>query len=293
MRGDVTNFFIILFSGISIGSIYGLVALTFTSIYNASRVINFAQGEFVMLGSLGAFIFLGILRLPIVLTFLLTIAFVSIVGLAIQRLMVSPLVAKGAPVFTLILSTLSSGLIISGSVGAATEYAWFRVAPLAGSVPVRLFGVPIMPQNLFIIGATVLLVVAYRFFLKKTFTGVALRATGADRDMASLVGIRSSTMIGLAFAISAAMSAIAGILVAPIAHASAEMGLPLVIKGFIACIFGGLGNPYAAVLGGLILGIIGALLTGYFSSVYAEIVTFVILLLILIPRPAGLFGEKG
>ncbi len=293
MRGDVTNFFIILFSGISIGSIYGLVALTFTSIYNASRVINFAQGEFVMLGSLGAFIFLGILRLPIILTFLLTIAFVSIVGLAIQRLMVSPLVAKGAPVFTLILSTLSSGLIISGSVGAATEYAWLRVAPLAGSIPVRLSGVPMMPQNLFIIGATVLLVVAYRFFLKKTFTGVALRATGADKDMASLVGIRSSTMIGLAFAISAAMSAIAGILVAPIAHASAEMGLPLVIKGFIACIFGGLGNPYAAVLGGLILGITGALLTGYFSSVYAEIVTFVILLLILIPRPAGLFGEKG
>jgi branched-chain amino acid transport system permease protein len=99
-------------------------------------------------------------------------------------------------------------------------------------------------------------------------------------------------MVGLAFVISAAMSAIAGILVAPIAHASATMGLPLVIKGFVACIFGGLGNPFAAVLGGLILGIIGAFLTGYYSSVYAEIVTFAILLLILIPRPEGLFGER-
>jgi branched-chain amino acid transport system permease protein len=92
--------------------------------------------------------------------------------------------------------------------------------------------------------------------------------------------------------ISAAMSAIAGILVAPIAHASATMGLPLVIKGFIACVFGGLGNPFAAVLGGLVLGIIGAFLTGYYSSAYAEIATLAILLLILIPKPEGLFGER-
>lgn len=283
---------IVLLSGISLGSIYGLVALTFTSIYNASRVINFAQGEFVMLGALGAFFFMGILHLPVVLTFLLTIALVSIVGVAIQRIMVNPLMARGAPPFTLILGTLSTGLIISGAVGVGTEYAWLRIDPLMGSQPVHLFGVPAMPQNLLIIGATVLLVVAYWFFLKKTLAGMALQATGADRDMASLVGIRSSTMVGLAFVISAAMSAIAGILVAPIAHASATMGLPLVIKGFVACIFGGLGNPFAAVLGGLILGIIGAFLTGYYSSVYAEIVTFAILLLILIPRPEGLFGER-
>ena len=284
---------IILVSGISVGSIYGLVALTFTSIYNASRIINFAQGDFVMLGALGVFIFASVLHLPIVVTFLLTIALVSIVGLAIQRLMVNPLIARGAPPFTLILGTLATGLIISGAVGAATDYAWLRVDPLVSTVPVRFFGVPIMPENLLIIGATVLLVVAYRFFLKKTLAGMALRATGANRDMASLVGIRSSTMVGLAFVVSAAMSAITGILVAPVAHASATMGLPLVIKGFIACIFGGLGNPYAAVLGGLILGIISAFLTGYYSSAYAEIVTFAILLLILIPRPEGLFGERG
>lgn len=91
------NFMIVLLSGISLGSIYGLVALTFTSIYNASRVINFAQGEFVMLGALGAFFFMGILHLPVVLTFLLTIALVSIVGVAIQRIMVNPLMARGAP----------------------------------------------------------------------------------------------------------------------------------------------------------------------------------------------------
>ncbi len=290
---DVENFMIILVSGISVGSIYGLVALTFTSIYNASRVINFAQGDFVMLGALGLFVFSGIFHLPIFVTFLLTIALVSIVGLAIQRLMVNPLMAQRAPLFTVLLGTLASGLIISGAVGAATEYAWLRVDPLVGVVPVRWFGVPIMPDNLLIIGATVLLVVAYRFFLKKTVVGMALRATGANRDMASLVGIRSSTMVGLAFVVSAAMSAIAGILVAPIAHASATMGLPLVIKGFIACIFGGLGNPYAAVLGGLTLGIIGAFLTGYYSSAYAEIATFTLLLLILIPRPQGLFGERA
>jgi branched-chain amino acid transport system permease protein len=283
---------IVLLSGISLGSIYGLVALTFTSIYNASKVINFAQGEFVMLGALGAFFFMGKLHFPIVPTFLLTIALVSLVGLIIQRLMVNPLMARKAPDFTLVLGTLSTGLIISGTVGVATEYAWLRIDPLMGSLPVHLFGVPAMPQNLLIIGATVLLVVAYWFFLNKTIVGMALKATGADRDMASLVGIRSSMMVGLAFVISAAMSAIAGILVAPIAHASATMGLPLVIKGFIACIFGGLGNPFAAVLGGLVLGIIGAFLTGYYSSVYAEIITLAILLLILIPKPEGLFGER-
>ena len=283
---------IVLLSGVSLGSIYGLVALTFTSIYNASRVINFAQGEFVMLGALGAFLFMGILHLPIVVTFLLTIAFVSLVGLMIQWFMVNPLTARKAPDFTLVLGTLSTGMIISGTVGVATEYAWLRIHPLMGSLPVHLFGVPAMPQNLLIIGATVLLVVAYWFFLNKTIVGMALKATGADRDMASLVGIRSSTMVGLAFVISASMSAIAGILVAPIAHASATMGLPLVIKGFIACIFGGLGNPFAAVFGGVVLGIVGAVLTGYYSSVYAEIVTLAILLLILIPKPEGLFGER-
>jgi branched-chain amino acid transport system permease protein len=275
------------------GSVYGLVALTFTSIYNASRVINFAQGEFVMLGSLGVFFFSGILHLPIVLTFLFTIALVSIVGLAIQQLMVNPLVARGAPSFTLILGTLGAGLIVSGVVGAATDYAWLRVDSLVGNEPLCMFGVRIMPQNLSIIIATGLLVVAYWFFLKKTFWGMTLRATGADTDMARLIGIRSSTIIGLAFVISAAMSAVTGILVAPIAHASATMGLPLVIKGFIACIFGGLGNPYAAVSGGLFLGMVGAFLTGYYSSAYAEIITFVILLLILLLRPQGLFGERN
>ncbi len=287
------NFMIILLSGISLGSIYGLVALTFTSIYNASRVINFAQGEFVMLGALGAFIFTGVLHLPVVLTFIATIALVCLVGLMIQLIMVNPLMVRGSPAFTLLLGTLSTGMIISGTVGVGTEYAWLRIDPLMGSMPVHFLGIPAMPQNLLIIGSTLVLVFAYWFFLRRTFAGMALRATGADGDMASLVGIRRSRVVGLAFIISAAMSAIAGILVAPIAHASATMGLPLVIKGFIACIFGGLGNPFAAVLGGLVLGIIGAFLTGYYSSVYAEIVTFAILLLILIPRPEGLFGERA
>jgi branched-chain amino acid transport system permease protein len=285
-------FIITLVSGISVGSIYGLIALTFTSIYNVSGVLNFSQGEFVMLGALGTFLFTKIFGLPFVVSLLFTVFLVSIVGVTLQKFMVAPLVIRGAAPSALILGTLAAGQIISGSVGIATNFEWVKIDPLLGSVPWRLLGIGIMPQSIIIILVTGLLVVAYWFFLKKTIAGRALRAVGCDSSMASLLAIRSSKMLRLAFIVSASMAAIAGILIAPVGFANATMGLDLVIKGFIASIFGGLGNPFAAVLGGLILGVLGALLSGYYSSAHAEIATFTILLLVLIPRPQGLFGQR-
>jgi len=145
-------------------------------------------------------------------------------------------------------------------------------------------------QGALIVLTTLALVIAYWLLLNKTRTGAALRATGFNREVSTLLGIQTSRMVCLSFVISSVIAAIAGILCAPLSAYTALDGLPLAVNGFIALIVGGWGNPYAAVLGGITLGVIRALLTGYFSSTHAELATFVVLLFVLTVKPSGIYA---
>jgi branched-chain amino acid transport system permease protein len=155
--------------------------------------------------------------------------------------------------------------------------------------PWRIKSLYIDTQAVIIIVSTVILVISYWFCLNKTLWGTALRATGFNRDASTLMGIQTSRMVAVAFVMGGVIASLAGILCAPLAAFNALGGLPLGINGFIALIVGGWGNPYAAVLGGITLGLIRSLLTGYFSSTHAEVATFLVLMVVLQLKPTGLF----
>lgn len=286
------DFLQILVVGITEGCIYGLIGLSFTAIFNACGVINFAQGDYLMVGGVLGWLFLTNLELPIAAAFVGVIVALAILGFGTYRLLIQPLMNRRAAVTTMIIGTIAIAMIITGVTGLQTHYNYLRVPDFLGIKPWSFGGIFVAPQKVLAVVATAVLVFAFWWMLKRTIFGMALRATGFSKDVATLVGIRTSSMVALSFVISASISGVAGLVVAPFATPHALMGLPFVVKGFIAAIIGGFGNPYAALVGGLLLGIVTVLLTGYWSSAHAHIGTFIVLLIVLLIRPQGLFGER-
>ncbi len=289
MTNFLLDFIPIIVVGVSLGTLFGLAGLGYTIIINASQLVNFALGDLAVFGVALCWFSLTVLHLPLAVAAPLGVVGAGLYALLIQKAIVAPLVKRKAAFFTVILGTMAMGTISSGGVGIYTRFWWMNIDHFFGVEPLRVKGFYIDTQAALIISATVILVVAYWFFLNKTRWGAALRATGFNRDAATLMGIRTSRMVGLAFLMGGVVASIAGILCAPLAAFNAMSGLPLAINGFIALIVGGWGNPYAAVLGGIALGLIRSLLTGYFSSTHAEVATFLVLMIVLQLRPKGLF----
>lgn len=278
-----------IFSGITSGSIYALTALGFTLIYNATGIINFAQGELVMLGGLGA---IGLYRagLPLPLACAGAILIVMIVTVVFQEAAIRPLLAKG--VLAQVIATVGASLALR----TAAMMIWGREAlplpPFSGENPVRVLGASITPQTFWVVGATAIIVVALQLFYRHTLTGKAVRACAVNPLAARLMGISYAGVVLLSFAVSGAISAAAGAMIAPISFMSYSSGALLGLKGFAAATLGGLGNPLAAVFGGLALGILEGLGVGLVSSGYKDAIAFVVLLLVLFVRPQGVFGSR-
>lgn len=275
-------------SGIAVGSIYGLMGLSLCAIYNASRVVNFAQGEFAMLGAYAAslFIFSGNWPLPAGIAML--IALPVILGIALHFILVEPLLRVGAPIILIILSLLGGGLIAQGTVGVITDYSYFTTRLIFGIGSQRFWHLSVSNQQLAIIIATVILSIAYWFLLNKTRIGLSIRAVGVDAEVASTMGINLSRIRLLTWCISAFIGGIAGFLVAPLMMPSALVGLTLLINGFIAAVFGGFGEPFTALAGGIILGILASLFSAYVSPGNSQLFMFLAMLVVLAIRPGGL-----
>jgi branched-chain amino acid transport system permease protein len=281
-----------LFSGLTRGSIYGLVGLGFALVYNASHVINFAQGEFVMLGGMIAALLIGDrLGVPIVLSLPLAIAATALVGLALQRFAIAP--ARQASVVTIIIITIGASIFLRGAVEAFLGKNDHTLPHVLGQAPIRVGGASLLPQTLLVLGALVAIVIALKLFFDRTRLGKAIQATSHNRLGAQLVGIDVQRVFLLSFGMSAALGALAGILTAPITLTRYDIGIMLGLKGFAAAILGGLANPFGAVAGGLALGIAEAMAAGYVSSAYQDAVAFVIILAVLFVRPSGIFGARS
>jgi branched-chain amino acid transport system permease protein len=287
----LVSFIPTLIVGISLGSLYGLVALAYTIIINATQLVNFAQGDFAMVGVVFAWVALSFLGFPVWLAIIIAIIAGALIGFLTERIMVTPLMKRGGSSFSPILGTMAVGMIAEGAVGYYTNFFWMPINYFFGMQPWRVGKIPVDTQGALIIITTIVLVIGYWFILNKTLPGLALRASGFNRTVSMLLGIQITRMVALAFIISGSISGLAGVLCAPLSAFTALEGMPLAINGFIALIIGGWGNPYAAVLGGVTLGLMRALLTGYFSSAHAEISTFVILILVLTLKPDGLFSR--
>lgn len=290
---DVLSGFIpIMIVGLSLGSLFGLIGLGFTVIINSTQLVNFAQADFAVVGVFACWFALNFLKLPLSFGIIFAVLSGILIGILTERAIVTPLLRKGTGgVFAPILGTMSVGMIAAGAIGVFTDFFWMGIPHFISTEPWKVGNIYIESQGALIIVVTVLLVILYWLMLNRTFIGTALRASGYNRETSILLGIQPSKMVGLSFIISGAISGIAGVLCAPLAAFNAFDGLPLAIGGFVALILGGWGNPYAAVLGGITLGLIRALLTGYFSSAHAELASFIILILVLTLKPEGLFPQ--
>jgi branched-chain amino acid transport system permease protein len=284
--------------GIRGGSIYALIALGFVVVYSVTGIINFAQGEFVMLGAMfcvtvyhSEVSFLSNMppSLRLVLAVLFAVAATTTVGILLERLAIYP--ARQAPVVALIIITIGGTIAIR----AIALVAWgtrpyfvpsFTTLEMEDSL-LRFGGLIVKAQSLWIWGTVVLVLAIMAIFFERTLMGKALRACAINRHAAQLMGISPSRMSLLAFALAAALGAIGGIVMAPATRPTYDMGLMLGLKGFVAAIMGGLVSAPGAVVGGLILGVAENLGAGVTSAGYKELIVFVILVLILLFRPEG------
>ncbi|ABL72857.1 MULTISPECIES: branched-chain amino acid ABC transporter permease [Paracoccus] len=279
-----------LFSGLTVGAVYALVALGFTIIYNASDVVNFAQGEFVMLGGMITW-FAHAAGLPLPLAALIAIVATAALGVAINKLAIEP--ARGAPVVSLIIITIGASVFLQGAAQLVFDKQIHSFPAFSGDTPLRIGGATIQPQSLWVIGGALVVFAGLWLFFTRTLLGRAVLATSNNRLAAQLVGINTNFVMTLSFALSAGIGALAGVLATPITLTAYNVGIGFALKGFAGAMLGGMGNPKGALAGGFLIGLIEALTAGYLSSTYKEAAAFVVILLVLFFMPQGLFGRKS
>jgi branched-chain amino acid transport system permease protein len=285
----------LLVNGLVVGSIYALVALGLLLIFNAVQIVNFAQGQLLMLGA-----FIGISGLaignalghdlPVGIVWLITLAAMAVLGIVFMAIAYYPL--RGRPPFLVILTTIAIGIVLENL--AIIVWGPLPVSlpsPVSGP-PLRLPGVVISRHQIFVLAVTGTVLLAQWLFLTRTRFGVLMQATAQDLTMARLVGIRVGTTIATAFVLGSMLAGLAGLLVAPIFLAEPTMGGILGLKGFVVSVVGGFGSLPGAVVGGLALGVLETFGARYISSDFRDAYAFIVLIAMLGLRPRGLFGEK-
>jgi branched-chain amino acid transport system permease protein len=275
-------------AGLTAGSIYALVALGFAIVYNASRIINFAQGEFVMLGGMTAAA-LAAAGLPLPLALLGAVLAAAVAGLLLDKLALAR--ARGATVVTLIIVTIGASILLRGLAQLVFDKRIHALPPLSGDRPIAILGATVVPQALWVLGATLVVVLGLSVFFGRTRLGKAMLATAHNRLAAQLCGIEVRTVLAASFALAGALGALAGVLIAPIAFTAYDVGVMLGLKGFAAAILGGLGSFPGAIAGGLALGLLESFGAGFVSSAYKDAIAFALILAVLVLRPDGLFAH--
>ena len=290
---DVSELLQFLVTGITVGSVYALVALGFTVIYNATGIINFAQGEFVVLGGLCFYSFHVAARLPVIVAIVGAVLIVAVVGLLMERLTIRPL--SGSPVVTLIIVTIGVSVILRGAAKLIWGPESLAVPAFSGDTSILVGGVALQLQYLWVVGLTVLAVVGVRLFFDRTLVGKAMQACAINATAARLAGINAARMVQASFALSAGLAALAGVIISPITFASYDGGTVLGLKGFCGAIVGGLGSAPAAVVGGLLIGVLEKLAIAFAPEGFTgfqDAFAFLLLLVVLFLRPSGLFGRR-
>lgn len=280
----------LLFSGLTLGSIYSLIALALVTTFNITGVLNLAQGEFVALGALlAASIYAA--GLPLAAAFLISVALVAVLGALVERAVIYP--ARGSSALTLIIITVGLSFSLRGLALLVWGTEPVSLPAFSSGGPLLLGGAAVNLQTLWILGMTAVTMAGLYIFFELTYTGKAVRACVINRTAALLVGINPGTMSLLAFAGSGAIGAAAGIFIAPVTLATYDMGFMLGVKGFVAAAIGGMHNIRGAVLGGFMLGVLEVYSAGLVSSGLKDAVALVVLLAVLMLRPEGLLAAAG
>ena len=282
-----------LLNGLPIGAIYALVALSYSLIYTASGVLNWSQGDMVMLGAYISFGLFQYLHFGFTMALLGSMLLLGVIGVIVQFCILRPLRKRQAPPINVVIATLGVA-IVSRNVALVIWGPEAQILPSpVSSAPMTLGALSVTWQDLLIVSVAIFLMIVLHYFLRRTRKGTALRAVAQDRYAAILMGVDTDKSDALAFAASAALGAAAGILVAPVFFVTFNMGAGIGLKGFVAAVIGGLGNIPAAIAGGFFLGLVESVVGGQISSGYRDAITFALLILVLWLRPSGLFLRKA
>jgi branched-chain amino acid transport system permease protein len=291
---SLDQFFQYLVSGITQGSIYALVALGFTIIYAVTKIINFAQGEFVMLGGMLSFTLINAAGIPLVPSLILAVLSTAVIGAVMYILAIRT--ARKASVVSLIIITIGASIFIRGITRQFLGVDSVRPPFFSGDESLVFMGAIIRPQALWIIGTTIVVTVILHLFLSCTMMGNALKASAISKIAAAKVGIDTRTMALCAFILAATIGGISGIVMAPLALTSYNVGVMLGLKGFVSASIGGFKSPIVSVIGGITIGIVESLAVGInwgpFTSSYKDAIAIVVLLLILLIRSSSLATEE-
>lgn len=299
----LANNFQVLFQGLALGSIYALVALGFVLIIRTTNVVNFAQGDFAMLGGYAMVMFLvgmpgnpdlhlpGMeMHLPYWLAILLTLVLMAAIGVVFNFGVYYPL--RNRPFLPVLISTLGASIFLQNTILALFNPQPRPLDKLIDVEGVTVGGVFLDSQYLVILAFTIAAVAFQYFLFERTLLGKKLQAVSQDKDMARLLGIPVTSMIIITFVYSAALGGLAGVLVSPILFVSIGLGSAIALKAFAATIIGGFGDIAGAIVGGLIIGVIESFAAYYISVPYKDAYAFIFLFLVLLFRPQGIFGEK-
>ena len=287
----VTQLLQFLLSGVTVGSIYALIAVGFTIIYNCTQVVNFAQGEFVMLGAMAAAALVSV-GVPLWAACAIAVGTASAVGLLISASLIRPL--KSGSTVTLVIITVGASILLRGGAALLWGKDARPVPPFSGGEGLRIAGASLPVQSLWVFAATACLVSLLWLFYRYSMLGRAMRACASCKPGARIVGVNPSRMTLLAFTMGAAIGGVAGVVMSPITFAQHDMGTMLGLKGFCAAVLGGMGSFGGCVVAGLCLGVLEAMGAGLVSSAYKDAIAFVILLSMLLARPQGVLrGRVG
>ncbi len=278
----------LLISGFSMGCIYAMLAIGFTMIWNTATVVNFAHGEFAMMGMFFLYTFNQMLGLPLVVSLLLAVVITAILGI-LMELLIKP-VFNSDPHSVLII-TMGVSTVFTNGVRLIWGTHPLYMPSFLGNEPIYLGNVKTTSETLWNIAIIGVLIALLTYFSLKTRTGKSLRAIAQNRNTAWLMGINVNRSIALTFALSTALAALCGTLLAPIFYVTSDMGLSLVLKSFSAAVIGGFGSYPGALIGGIFIGILDNLSAFYISNDYRDVILYGFLIFMLYFYPQGLFGK--
>lgn len=291
----MSTFLQLLLAGVAIGSVYGLIALGFLVINHASGIVNFAQGQMLMVGAIAAFILLAQVKVG----YVIAVPTVVIVGIALSwafnHVLIRPLESRKAPPFSLIVGTIAFGTVLAEVAAKVVSDESHGVPPvLPNNTPIKIGDqVTVLPQTLITVVVAWLIVGAVWVFFNRTMVGVSLRAVGVNRIGAAVSGIRVPQMIAVGLAVSIAVTGVAGMLIAPTLGANPRMGLEIGVRAFAAAILGGFDSVYRGMIAGVFIGVIEILASYYISSAFAPTIIYAVMLVALAVQPLRANRDVG
>jgi len=278
-----------IFSGIATGCIYALIGLALILVFKATDIINFAVGEMMMISAFMAYTFLTVVKLPYYQAFILTILFSGLLGVLVEWLTIRPVF--NAPIFSVIILTFGLGLIFKGAAGVIWTFDTLTIKSVFSMEPIKLWKLVITPLNIGNIAVSVILMLALFLFFKFTVLGIGIRAMAQNRLAAILMGIKVKRVSTVTWAIASMIGGVAGILFAPVIFVDTNMGV-VAIKSFVGCIIGGFGSIPGCILGGILLGVIEAVIGYYLPTEVKQVLIFLVLIGVLCIKPTGLLAIR-